>query len=294
MDPTFAASWGIYDIERGRWNEKALDSLKIPRDLLPEMIPSGSVIGKTKGVRGLQDGVDVFCAIGDNQASVIGTSKEVERELFLTLGTGAQFSAVLSKEERERYVFPPGLEIRPFTEGRFLVVNAPLCGGRAWAWLGDMVNSFLEALGIARIPEKELLDRLDDLAVHVSGNSGLVVHPDFSGVRGRSDIFGSISGITLENMTLQNLAGALGSGIIANLIKPFPPELLKSRIRIAGSGNCVRHCRAIRMEIEKQTARPLELREIREEAATGAAIMVSRIRRNTHPLYPPKKQFPRR
>jgi sugar (pentulose or hexulose) kinase len=45
-DPTHAASWGIFDIAGNKWNEKALEVLNIPVELLPEVQASGTVIGR--------------------------------------------------------------------------------------------------------------------------------------------------------------------------------------------------------------------------------------------------------
>lgn len=126
------------------------------------------------------------------------------------------------------------------------------------------------------MPEKLLLDRLDALALEVDGESAPVVAPHFLGERHNPAEFGSITGITLENFTLPNLARGLAAGIVRNLGGSFPPEFYRNRERVVGSGNCVRFCGSIRREIERQFDLPLEIRSVREEAAVGAARLAAR------------------
>ena len=275
-DPTFAASWGIFDPASGGWDLKAAAALGIPPGLLPPVVASGSIVGTTRNVPGIPDGIPVAAPFGDNQASVLGTAVELDRELFLTLGTGAQFSFVISPESAAGWTPPPAVELRPFLDGKLLAVTAPLCGGRAWAWLGGAVNNFLTSLGLEPLPEKLLLDRLDALALEVDGESAPVVAPHFLGERHNPAEFGSIAGITLENFTLPNLARGLAAGIVRNLGDSFPPEFYRNRERVVGSGNCVRFCGSIRREIERQFDLPLEIRSVREEAAVGAARLAAR------------------
>lgn len=282
-DPSFAASWGIYRPETGDWDRKAAGALGIPENLLPAIVPSGSVAGYTRGVPGIPDGIPVTVPLGDNQASVLGTAQDLERELFLTLGTGAQLSFVIVPEQAANLALPPAAELRPFLDGRLLAVTAPLCGGKAWAWLGNTVNGFLRTLGLDPLPEKALLDRLDALAFEADPKTALEVAPHFLGERHNPDEFGSIRGITLENFTLPNLAGALAAGIVRNLCSSFPSELYRGHTRVVGSGNGVRLCRSIQREIELQFGLPLEIRSVREEAAVGAAKLAARGKQHQDP-----------
>ena len=206
MDPTFAASWGIYDSGSGVWDYEAAAALNIPEYLLPRIVPSGSMVGRTRNVPGIPDGIPVIAPFGDNQASVLGTAQKLEQELFLTLGTGAQLSLVVTSEQIAKWQIPAAVELRPFLNGRQLAVTAPLCGGRAWTWLGDSVNAFLTSLGLDPLPGKSLLDRLDALALESEDSAGLLVAPHFLGERHAPSERGCITGITLQNFTLPHLA----------------------------------------------------------------------------------------
>ena len=277
-DPTHAASWGIFDIAENAWNKKALDALNIPVELLPEVSPCGSVIGTLTAdyaaKLGLKSGIPVVNAIGDNQASILGTGREVSEEVYLTLGTGAQLSAVLDKHPGK---VAESLEVRPFPGNRFLLVAAPLCGGAAFAWLADTVNNFRKAFGEEELPRHELLDKLDAMGVAEleKGEPELSVIPQFLGERHAPAARGVVGGLTLENCTPGKLAAALAAGIVRNLKSGFQPEQLQGRNKVIGSGNGVRLVKSIQIMIAREFGLPLELAEGREEAATGAAIQAS-------------------
>ena len=278
-DPTHAASWGIYDIAEGSWNRKALEVLQIPESILPEVLPSGRVIGtlftEYAEKLGMKAGIPVVNAIGDNQASILGTGKDVAREVYLTLGTGAQLSMVLEAHPGK---IAESLEVRPFPGNRYLLVAAPLCGGAAFAWLADTVNNFRKAFGEEELPRHKLMDDLDDMAVAelAKGMPELTVIPSFLGERHLPDATGVVSGLTLENCTPGKLAAALAFGIVRNLKNGFGPEQLAGRTKVIGSGNAVRLVKAIQFAIGKEFGLPLELAEGREEAATGAALQAAR------------------
>ena len=273
-DPTHAASWGLYDMETGNWNFAAADALGIPAGLLPRIRPCGSVIGKLCSVEsaalGIPPGIPVVNAIGDNQASILATGKAFGKELYLTLGTGAQLSMVLDRRPAE---LPDALELRPFPGNRLLLTAAPLCGGAAFAWLADTVNAFRRDLGETELPRRELLDKLDELGLAVleAGEDDVTAGTHFLGERHDPSLRGSFDGFTLSNATPGRIAAALAVGIVRNLKQRFPPELLAERTTVIGSGNAVRLVKSIQFAIRREFGLALELSSAREEAAVGAA-----------------------
>jgi len=278
-DPTDAASWGLYDPAAGDWNRKAAKTLGIPERLLPDIRPTGSVAGcLTESMAtelGLAPGIPVTVAVGDNQASILDCGSDFEHEIFLTIGTGSQLSLVIPEEERPLYTGIPELELRPFTAGRALVVAAPLCGGRAFAWLGETAGRWLTAFGAAVPPLPELLDRLDRMGMEAAPD-GLDVTPSFLGERNDPERRGAIGGITLANFTPGNLAAALADGIIRNLRHGFPENAFHGRTRIVCSGNGVRKVHCVQRAIRKQFKLDPFLRPGREEAACGCAKLSER------------------
>lgn len=276
-DPTHAASWGIYDASNGCWDTKALKALDIPQELLPEILPSGAVTGTISAEFArkfaIPETAKIVNAIGDNQASILGTGKDFDTEIYLTLGTGAQLSMVT---DRKLENLPANLELRPFPNERYLLVSAPLCGGAAFAWLADTVNMFRTELGEEPIPRGALLDKLDEAGFRFMkehGESDIRFAPHFLGERHAPELRASVSGVTLDNATPGALASALALGIIRNLKSGFPSQQLENRKKVIGSGNAVRLVKSICLAIEREFGLPLELADGSEEAACGAAAL---------------------
>ncbi len=274
-DPTHAASWGIYDCGSGDWNFAALGALGIPPEILPEIRPCGAVIGHVSEAFGRANGLPVAAkvvnAIGDNQASILGTGEDFEREIYLTLGTGAQLSVVCRETPS---ALPEKVEVRPFPGNRQLLVSAPLCGGAAFAFLADAVNRFRTALGEAALERGKLLNRLDALGMEYlrgHGEPSITIQPHFLGERYDPGLRGSVNGLTLENAEPGALTAALAFGIVRTLKEDFPAEALSARSVVIGSGNAVRLNQCIRYAVEQEFALPLRLSAGCEEAAAGAA-----------------------
>ncbi len=275
MDPSLAAAWGVYDSVRHDWDLRAAEALGIPPRFLPRIAPCGTTVGLTTDTfGGIPSGIPVLPAIGDNQASVIGSGGDPDTDLFATVGTGSQLSAVMPEDEARLIPPAPGLDFRPFPGGRTLVAVPPLSGGKAWSLLADAVSGILASFGAAPPQGCNILDLLSDLADKAPPDAdGLRIVPDFFGTRVRPGEFGSITGITATNFTLQNVARAMANGIVENLFAPMPESVIRSRKRIVGSGNGLAKCGAVRRALQERCCLPLIMPQVREEAATGAALL---------------------
>jgi sedoheptulokinase len=277
-DPTDAASWGLFRASALSWDEEAVRAAGIPREMLPRVVGSGCVVGRVPEEAaasfGVPAGAAVAAALGDNQASLVATLTEPEAELALTLGTGGQLSAVLPRSE-PLLVEPgeAGFEYRPFPGGLFMAVAASLCGGSAWRWLASAVRDWLAELGQPRMPEDRAFEALNRAGEAAAGR--LTVVPRFLGERYDPSLRGRIEGIGLDNFTLGNLARSLAEGIAANLRDMLPARLRAGRRRIRGSGNALVRNPLLRSAAERVFGLPLEMADLREEAAVGAALLAA-------------------
>ena len=273
-DPTHAASFGLYDFGSKNWNYAAIAALGIQKSLLPEIRPSGSIVGGLAANMaekfGLPAGIPVVNAIGDNQASILGCCSDSEKEIYLTIGTGMQLSVVAETSFDE---LPVGLEQRPFTKDRNLIVSAPLCGGAAFAWLVDTINIFRCDFGEPKLSRDDLFVKLDLLALAAmkTGKVEITAKPYFLGERYCPSLRGAFDGLTLTNATPGNIAAALAIGIVHNLRHGFPEKLLSDKNIVIGSGNAVRKLKCIQKAIRREFGLPLQLSKTREEAASGVA-----------------------
>jgi sedoheptulokinase len=273
-DPTDAASWGFFDAEHSRWDAAAAKSARIPAGLLPEVVPCGTVAGALCAAEakalGIPEGIPVAAAIGDNQASLLATLGDPVADLGLTLGTGAQVSAVMAAGPARRAAADCATcECRPFPGGRTAVVAASLCGGAAWAWLVDAALAWMRDLGVKSPSRDRAFAMLNDLGM--ASRDAVEVHPHFLGERHDPALTGRMLGLTMDNFRLGAVARGLARGIVRNLRGMLPAAALRGRRRVVGSGNALRRVPLLQAMVREEFGLPLVLSPGREEAATGAA-----------------------
>ena len=143
MHVTNAASLGCFDLKEKQFCSQA----DLSYDINASVSDSYEIVGYYKGI-------PVSIAIGDNQASVFSTLAE-ERDLLINVGTGSQVS-VISDSIRSG----ANIETRPYFDGKYLVVGAALCGGRAYGMLKDFFGEFLTAAGIDGVDVYAVMERL--------------------------------------------------------------------------------------------------------------------------------------
>jgi len=258
-----------------QFDELIVTALGIPMEILPEVVPCGTLAGHLAGGWGLPEGIPVTVATGDNQASVFATSRNTVEEVHLTIGTGAQLSVVVDTETAKS--LRGRIELRPFFDGQMLAVVAPLCGGAAWAWLHEAVKKISAAAGGAPCRDAELYDRIDAFALaEMEADDLPSVAPHFLGERHTPHLRGSIDNLTLHNFTLGKLAAGLAHGIIDTLARPMPRKILATRKHLLASGNAIRKTAVLRRAAEMRFRLPVEIVEGREEAACGAALLAMR------------------
>ena len=84
-DYTNASRTMIFDIHKLCWDEKLLSALDIPREMLPEVFPSGHIFGSVN-VQGVE--IPVAALAGDQQAALFGQCCFNKGEAKNTYGTG--------------------------------------------------------------------------------------------------------------------------------------------------------------------------------------------------------------
>jgi sedoheptulokinase len=272
-DPTLAASWGVYSLVDNAWNAAFLERLGLELRLFPPVRPSGEWLGglapPVARQVGLPAGLPVYNALGDTQASFIGSVADPEETILFNLGTGGQICWSVPHFE------PPSdtVEIRPLPPGRYLRVGASLCGGAAYAWLNRTVRAWLAEFGV-EADEEQVYERLNALARAAEGTAGLRVQTTFLGVRGDpATRAGAIEGITPENLRLGALARATLAGIVDelhSLYRAHARETTQHKRLVAAGGGVVKNPLLSGL-IEKQFGLPVEMSQHEEAAAEGAA-----------------------
>ncbi len=274
-DPTHAASAGVFDVVAGAWNDELIAASGLDRQLFPRIAGSGTPIGtiapEIAAETGLPAGMPVCNAVGDNQASVLGSVPSAQPHLQINIGTSGQINWLA-----EGFARIHGMDTRPFPHGRFLMVGAGLSGGDAYAWVMRAARGWLEAFGAA-VDDETLFERLNELAARIPPDcDGLVCEPLFRGTRREPHAKGSFRGITPDNFTPGHVARAVLRGIATGM-HGFYDDASEARpthlSRIVGSGNALRRNPLFAEIIADVFQREVWIAEHEEEAAYGAALL---------------------
>lgn len=262
MHISMAASLGLYDSKSNTFMVEEIEKIgNTKADILPEVTDEFSVLGTYQGI-------PVTAAIGDNQASFIGSAGLTDNVILVNMGTGGQIS-VLS----DQYFTAPGIEARPIVKGKYLLAGSSLCGGRSYAILEKFFRGFMEAAGGESGPQYEamaLLARKGKLK-----KDRLKVQTTFNGTRVDPQLRGSITNISENNFTPEDLVYGVLDGMADELYEEFVLIHEGTGIlaeKIIASGNGLRKNEVLREIFSEKFQASLQLAECEEEAACGAAI----------------------
>lgn len=254
-----AASLGLYDIQNHTWRTDILSAFGAESAMVPGTISGFETVGSYRGI-------PVAAAIGDNQASFLGSVRYADEQVLLNMGTGGQVSLLsdcpLTAEE---------IETRPFCGDSYLIVGASLCGGRAYAALAGFIRACAEAFGGDAQDVYAVMEKL----AQRNGQGGMMVDTRFEGTRTHPQKRGSIKGITTENFTPEGLVCGVMNGMVRELHEYYlamESGLGSRKSRIVASGNGLRKNAALQSIAADMFGMELELSAQEEEAAFGACL----------------------
>ncbi|MBX3001980.1 MAG: hypothetical protein KF893_25875, partial [Caldilineaceae bacterium] len=276
VDPTLAASSGIFDIVSNQWDRDLLDRLDLPHAIFPAVGQAGDRLGGMRGEIaaqvGLSAGIPVGVALGDNQASFIGSVQDPASSLLINVGTGGQISA-----RTDTFHFIPGLENRPFPGGHYLLIGGGLFGGRSYAYLLEFFRKVGADLFHAA-DDDDLYDRMTALAASIrAGSDGLRCSPLFTGSRVDPFERASFTGLSPQNFTPGHFTRGLLEGMAEGFHHFFTQmsPVIGERTPLVGAGNGMRRNRLLAEILATRFAMPLHVPALSEEAAVGAAIIAA-------------------
>jgi glycerol kinase len=185
-DVTNASRTMLMNLRTLDWDDVLLDTMGVPRAMLPEIRPSSEVYGET---RGSLAGVPIASALGDQQAALFGQTCFSPGDAKCTYGTGSFL------------LFNTGERIVESASGLITTVGCRIADAPptyalegSIAVTGALVQWFRDNITlIGSAPEIETLART------VDNNGGCYFVPAFSGLfapHWRSDARGVIAGLT--------------------------------------------------------------------------------------------------
>ena len=243
---TNAASLGCFDVEN---NEFKIDNPRLPR-VVVDFISCGKY-----------NGIPVCVALGDNQASFIGSVRNTS-DALLNVGTGAQISWLSESPVNEDSV-----ETRPFDGKRCLAAGCSLCGGRAYA----MFEKFCREIAIAAGAEIDSYYPFLDKMLSDKNESSVIGDCRFCGTRSNPSVRGSYSGLSENNFTPADFAYATLDGMASELFDMYSASDKKASGLVC-SGNGIRKNAALRRIVSEKFGCDIKIPFYEEEAAYGAAL----------------------
>lgn len=242
---TNAASLGCFDIEKNCFN--------IINTRLPEVTSEFKTVGN-------YNGIPVCVALGDNQASFIGSVSDADNAL-INIGTGSQISW-LSKLP----VVADAVENRPFDGNFYLAAGCALCGGRAFA----MVEKLFREIANLVTDTPSFYSYIDKL-LESKTETTLSADCRFCGTRNDPAVRGGIFNISENNFTAGNIALSVLTGMSDELYQMYKKGG-KQTAKLVCSGNGIRKNKSLRRVVSEMFGCEIMIPLFEEEASFGAAL----------------------
>jgi glycerol kinase len=208
-DPSNASRTLLYNIETQDWDDELLELFSIPRACLPSVVDNASIMGHTKGLLCLPDGIPISGVAGDQQSALFGQACFETGEAKCTYGTGA-FVLMNTGEKRimsqNRLLTTIAWRLNGVVT--YALEGSAFVAGAAVQWLRDGMGIIDSALEI------------EELATSVDSSNGVSFVPALAGLGAphwKPEARGLLSGITggttkahvaravLEGVALQNV-----------------------------------------------------------------------------------------
>ncbi len=101
-DLTNASRTQLLDIDRRRWDDELAEHFGIPLSALPAVRGSSALVGRTRGVALIPDGVPIAALVGDSHAALFGHGAPFPGAIKATYGTGTSVMTPLAASIRTR------------------------------------------------------------------------------------------------------------------------------------------------------------------------------------------------
>jgi xylulokinase len=207
IDESMAARVGCYDIAARQWSSEILAAAQLPRDSLPEVRPSGSIVGTIKGsiceALNLPPGIVVILGGHDQPMAALGAGITEPGACLYSIGTTESIVAVVDAPNatlgRQHIACYP--HVAP---SRSICLAGSQSGGRVLGWYRDVLTRRENG---GEISAEALLSGLVDEApsgpiflAHLVGSGSVVNDPES---------LGAFYGLSLETTSTDLLRSVL-------------------------------------------------------------------------------------
>jgi glycerol kinase len=187
-DATNASRTLLMNLRSLAWDAWACELFRVPPEVLPKIVGSAEIVGTTRGISFLPDGVPIAGIAGDQQAALFGQACFELGDAKCTYGTGAFALVNVGSEpvmSKNGLVTTVGFRIG--NETTYALEGSSFIAGAAVQWLRD-------GLGLVATAKD-----IEPLAAQVDGTGGVYFVPALAGLGAPhwdQGARGTISGIT--------------------------------------------------------------------------------------------------
>ena len=151
-DPSDASSTNAFDQRSGAWSQEVLDAADMDAALLPEVVPSATVVGgvtaEAARATGLAEGTPVVLGGGDGPCAALGAGiVSADSGAYAYLGSSSWVSLAATEPLHD-----PEMRTMTFNHvipGRFVPTFTMQAGGASFEWVSELLAETPAALGDA-------------------------------------------------------------------------------------------------------------------------------------------------
>jgi len=229
-DVTNASRTLLMNLSRADWDDELLTIFRVPAAVLPRIVGNAEMVGRTKGVGFLPDGVPIAGMAGDQQAALFGQACFAEGDAKCTYGTGAfALMNIGARPLLSEHGLVTTAAWRMGGQTTYALEGSAFVAGAAVQWLRD-------GLGVIKSARD-----IEALARSVPSSDGVVFVPALAGLGAPhwdQDARGIITGLT-RGTTAAHLARATLEGIaleVRDLLDAMAKDAKRalSRLRVDG------------------------------------------------------------
>ena len=188
-DPTNAAIRQLFNIREGKWDEEILSAIGITADRLPEVVPTGALLGtltkEAADALGLSEDIRVYCGAHDQYCASLGSGAVRTGDMMLATGTAWVVLGVTDRLLYTKDHICPGIH----PAGGYGAMASLVSAGSALKWYKNLIGDDFRTI------DAEAAKRRDSAM-------DLIVLPYVAGAgfpHNRPDAGGTIHGFRLGN-----------------------------------------------------------------------------------------------
>jgi xylulokinase len=274
-DPSAGTFFFPFDIARATWSDALIDLLGFPREKLPTVVPSTTVVGRISAAAadacGLSRATRIVAGGGDGQCAAVGSGVTRPGRVMINIGTAAGVQTFLPAPRLDpRRILNCGAHVIP---GAWEMEGHTQASGAVLRWVRDLLRP--NGAGRADSRGWGYQQLTAAAAAAPPGARGLLLLPTFNGASApldRPGARGALLGLTLAH-TRADLVRAALEGITLEL--RWMLEAMREtgvplrEVRVVGGGARSAVWNQIHADV---LGIPIEVLDIPDAAVAGAAV----------------------